>query len=255
MSDFIFFEHPLNERIRTFLRLEHLFLQIDHFRPAADSWSTRAAISAIIDILVIISRADIKNEILKELERQISNLERMRQEPEVNIQTLSRIVDDLEQALHQVYGLNGQVGQRLRKNEFLTSIMQRSSIPGGNCHFDLPHYHQWLNQPYEIRLNQLQNWLQELNPIREAICLLMSLVRSSAHPVQEVAEKGFFQKSLEPNSPTQLVRVGLPRSASLFAEVSGNKHRVSIRFLDATDLQRPVQTADDVGFEFASCVF
>ncbi|MEN8179504.1 MAG: cell division protein ZapD [Pseudomonadota bacterium] len=255
MADLIIYEHPLNERIRTFLRLEHLFLQIDHFSPLADVWSLRSAIDGLLDIVSIFSRSDLKTEILKELERHTGNLERVRRQPGVDMQALGQILDDLEQAIHQIYRLNGQIAQHLRNNDFLTTIMQRNSIPGGSCNFDLPQYHYWLNQPHEIRQTQMSDWLQELSPVREAVLLLLNLVRGSTTPSRELASKGFFQKSLESSAPAQMIRVGLPKEAPLFVEISGNKHRFSIRFLETVDTGRPLQTTHDVNFQLTSCVF
>ncbi len=255
MADLILFEHPLNERIRIFLRLEHLFLQIEHFSPMADAWGNRAAIEGLLDIISIFSRSDLKTEILKELERHTSNLERIRRQPGINMEALGQILDDLEQSIHQVYRLDGQIAQQLRSNDFLTTIMQRSSIPGGNCNFDLPQYHFWLNQPHEIRQAQMADWLLELKPVRESVVLLLNLVRGSTSPSLELATKGFFQKSFESSTPAQMLRVGLPKEARLFVEISGNKHRFSIRFLETVDTGKPLQTTHDVDFQLTSCIF
>ncbi|MEJ2621898.1 MAG: cell division protein ZapD [Candidatus Thiodiazotropha sp.] len=255
MTDQIHYEHPLNERIRTFLRLEHLFLQVDHFRPLADIWSNRAAIDGLLSIMSVFGRSDLKTEILKELERHVSNLERVRQQPGVNMEALGLVLDDLEQAIHQVYRMNGQIARNLRSNEFLTSILQRSSIPGGGCNFDLPQYHRWLNQPHEVRQDQMSEWMQELHPVREAVVLLLNLVRGSNLPSEEIAHQGFFQKSLEPSSPAQLVRVSLPRQTNVFTEISGNKHRFSIRFLETLDTDKPTQSKQDIPFQLTTCIF
>jgi cell division protein ZapD len=255
VTDLIHFEHPLNERVRTFLRLEHLFLQVDHFRPQSDQWSNRAAVDGLLSIISIFSRADLKTEILKELERHTSNLERVRQQPGVDMQALGQVLDDLEQAIHQVYRLNGQIARQLRSNEFLTTILQRSSIPGGNCNFDLPQYHHWLNQPHEIRQQQMSEWLHELLPVREAVVLLLNLVRHSNLPTRELAENGFFQRVLESSAPAQMVRVSLPHNSSIFTEISGNKHRFSIRFLKAMDSGKPTQSNQNVEFLLTACIF
>ncbi|MBV2122441.1 MAG: cell division protein ZapD [Candidatus Thiodiazotropha sp. (ex Ctena orbiculata)] len=255
MTDQIHYEHPLNERIRTFLRLEHLFMQVDHFRPLADIWSNRAAIEGLLSIMSVFGRSDLKTEILKELERHVSNLERVRQQPGVNMQALGLVLDDLEQAIHQVYRMDGQIARNLRNNEFLTAIMQRSSIPGGGCNFDLPQYHRWLNQPHEVRQDQMSEWMHELHPVREAVVLLLNLVRGSNLPSEEMAQQGFFQKSLEPSSPAQLVRVGLPRHTNVFTEISGNKHRFSIRFLESIDTGKPTQSKQDIPFQLTTCIF
>ncbi|MEJ2453538.1 MAG: cell division protein ZapD [Candidatus Thiodiazotropha sp.] len=255
MADLIHFEHPLNERIRTFLRLEHLFLQVDHFRPQADPWSNRAAIDGLLSIMSIFGRSDLKTEILKELERHTSNLERVRLQPGVDMQALGQVLDDLEQAIHQVYRLNGQIARELRKDEFLSTILQRSSIPGGNCNFDLPQYHYWLNQPHEVRQRQMSDWMHELLPVREAVVLLLNLVRNSNLPTRELAEQGFFQRVLDSSAPTQMIRVSLPRSSTVFTEISGNKNRFSIRFLEAVDTGKPSQTNRNVEFLLTACIF
>ena len=130
-----------------------------------------------------------------------------------------------------------------------------NDIPGGTCNFDLPQYHYWLNQPFEVREDQMGDWMQELNAVREAVILLLNLVRNSTVPSKQLAAKGFFQKSLESPAPAQLVRVGLPHGTPLFVEISGNKHRFSIRFLEAMDVGRPSQTNQDVEFQLTNCVF
>jgi cell division protein ZapD len=230
-------------------------MQVDHFRPLADIWSNRAAIEGLLSIMSVFGRSDLKTEILKELERHVSNLERVRQQPGVNMEALGLVLDDLEQAIHQVYRMDGQIARNLRSNEFLTAIMQRSSIPGGGCNFDLPQYHRWLNQPHELRQDQMSEWMHELHPVREAVVLLLNLVRGSNLPSDETAHQGFFQKSLEPSSPAQLVRVGLPRQTNVFTEISGNKHRFSIRFLESMDAGKPSQSKQDIPFQLTTCIF
>lgn len=254
MSELIVYEHPLNERIRTFLRLEHLFSETAYFLPQPEEWGSRAAIGGLIKINSIFTRADIKTEILKELERHLGNLGRIRRQQGVDMQALGQVLDELEQATSQIYRLDGQVGQRLRDNEFLKSIMQRSSIPGGSCAFDLPQFHYWLRQPVAERHAQLENWWRELVPVRDALALLLSLTRSSSRSLQETAPQGFFQQTLDAQRPTQLIRVGIAETLHMFAEISGGRHRFSIRFLQVAEGQRPTQVQQEVPFSLACCV-
>ena len=69
------YEQPLSERIRTFLRLEHLFAKAENALANIDPWSSRATLEAIIDIMTVISRADLKKEMIKELERNATTLQ------------------------------------------------------------------------------------------------------------------------------------------------------------------------------------
>jgi cell division protein ZapD len=255
VSEKVVFEHPLNERIRTFLRLEHLFERITHFLPQPDAWSTRAAVEGLLDILGITARADIKTEILKELDRHTAVLERIGQQPGVDTRTLSRVLEDLEVVTEKVYRMEGQIASTLRENEFMKTIIQRSSIPGGTCSFDLPQYHHWLTQPHPTRQRRVQAWIRDMVPIREAITLLLSLARGSNEPKPATANSGFYQGTLNAQAPVQMIRIELAQDMSLFPEISGHKHRFSIRFLEAVDTLRPAQTDRDVEFRLTSCVF
>jgi cell division protein ZapD len=249
------FEHPLNERIRTFLRLEHLFKKVAHFLPQDDHWASRAAVEGLLDIVAITARSDIRSELLKELDRNMGTLQRIRRQPGVDLDTLGKVLDDLQTAAAQLHALIGPVGQRLREDEFLKSVAQRSSIPGGTCSFDLPQYHHWLVQPGPARQLQLREWMKGLDPVSGAIDLVLSLARSSAVPRPVTAPGGFFQEALDAQAPAQLVRVTLNGGLTLFPEISGHKNRFSIRFMSSGQVERPVQCRDDVAFTLTCCVF
>ncbi|HIP52851.1 MAG TPA: cell division protein ZapD [Chromatiales bacterium] len=254
MTDQIIYEHPLNERIRTFLRLEYLFKKIEHFLPQQEAWGSRAAISGLLDIITILSRAELKTELLKELERHNANLGKIRRQKGVDMQALGEVLDSLERTASELYKLNGQIGKRLRSNEFLGSIAQRSSIPGGTCNFDLPQYHAWLRQPHEVRERDVGGWMADLDPIRNAVALLLSLTRSSSDTTQAMAHHGVYQQVLDPNAPAQLVRIGVDSTSPFFPEISGNKHRFNVRFMEITTAERAMQTHEDAPFSLTCCI-
>jgi len=251
----VVYDHPLNERIRTFLRLEHLFDRIAFFMPQSEGWATRAAIGGVLDILSITARADIKTEILKELDRHAAMLERIGKQPGVDARALSRVLEELEEVAEKVYRLGGQIAQPLRENDFIKSIIQRSSIPGGTCSFDLPQLHHWLIQPHPLRQRQMQAWMRELEPIRDAVALLLSLARGSSDPQPATAPDGFFQNTLDSQARVQMIRVELDPDLALFPEISGHRHRFSIRFMEALETERPTQTRQEVNFALTCCIF
>jgi cell division protein ZapD len=250
------FEHPLNERVRTFLRLEHLFKRVAHFRPQDDAWATRAAVEGLLDVVAITARADIRTELLKELDRNAATLNRIRSQPGVDLDTLGKVLDDLQRAAQGLHGVAGQIGAGVREDELFKSVTQRSSIPGGTCSFDLPQYHYWLTRPPEDRRQRLEEWMRGLEPVERGIALVLSLARSSAVPRRVTAPEAFFQEALDAQAPAQLVRVTLATDAGpLFPEVSGHKNRFSIRFMRMDQGDRPVQHREDVDFTLTCCVF
>ena len=254
MPDTTVFEHPLNEKCRTWLRLSRLFEQFEFHAPQVPEWHSRAAMSALLDIANVLSRADIKSELLKELERYRASLAKMADAPGVDTDRLEHILQNLQHSCQGVRDVSGQLGHGLRSNEFLNSIVQRSSIAGGSFDFDLPQYHYWLSLPAAERLMQLDDWRHEVSPVQDAVELLLGLIRGSAVPSRETAENGFYQQTLPSNAAAQMVRVAVATAGGLYAEISGGKHRFSIRFMDCSDWQHPVQVDRDVPFSLSTCL-
>ncbi len=250
----IIFEHPLNERIRTFLRLEHLYERLEHFLPQDDPWASRTAIEVLLDVAAITARSDIKSELLKELERHIGTLNRISHQPGVDPNALEQVLSNLEEAVEGVQRSSGPIGQNVREDDFLKAVAQRGSIPGGACSFDLPQFHYWLIQPPEARQDRFEGWLNDIKPAIGAIQLSLSLVRTSASSRRVTAESGFFQEALDPQAPAQMLRVGLDHNASIYPEISGHKNRFSIRFMQVSDTGRPAQHHEEVTFKLTCCV-
>ncbi|EMR13640.1 hypothetical protein MPL1_03860 [Methylophaga lonarensis MPL] len=254
MSEFIVYEQPLNERIRTFLRLEFLFARVDHALSGTSEMHHRDAIDAMLSMLSVFERSDIKAEIIKEIERLISNLTALENIPGVDRSMLDSLLAELDQTLDALHLKKSIIGQALKENDFLYSIRQRSSIAGGTCDFDLPAYHFWLqHSSAEQRQQQIQLWLEHFVAARAAIEITLRLIRQSIgfNPAQ--AEAGFYQRSLDANQPHQLIRVKLPEGSPFYPEISGGKHRFTVRFMQFDIDSRPQQIADDVDFELSCC--
>jgi len=240
--------------MRTFLRLEFLFQTGIHHARGRSIWDSRAAMDCLLDVLSIFSRSDLKSEVLKELERHTANLTAMQSNPQVDRDKLAGIMRQLDTLSARLHAQRGQVGQSLRQNEFLASIQQRSSIAGGSCTFDLPAYHHWLQRPAPERIEQLLDWFSVFDLVRNGVELILELMRQSATPVKEIARSGFFQQNLPSSIPCHMMRVAVPRSSPFFAEISGSKHRFTVRFMEASVNGRSSQTTEDVEFELTRCV-
>lgn len=254
MTAIITFEQPLNERCRTLLRLSRLFEQFDFHSPHDSTWHARAALRALLDIACVLSRSDIKSELLKELERYKVSLGRMANTPQVDSDRLQDILQRLDRSQQAIREIQGQLGASLRNSEFLNTILQRSSIAGGGFDFDLPQLHYWLHQPHGERLLQLDAWRDEVAAVHDAVELVLEMIRSSTTANQQRAAQGFFQQSLPSGAAIQMVQVQLPTEWGLFAEISGGKHRFSVRFLETSDWEHPVPTEREVAFLLKVCI-
>ena len=248
------YEQPLNERMRTFLRLDFLYQQALYHEEREDQWSTRAAMSSLLEILAITARGDIRSEVLKDLERQMAVMQDYTTRPGVDTSRLKAVLSNLTRLRTELNSVGALFMQRLRDSEFLNSIKHRSTIPGGTCEFDLPDYRHWLDQPFAVRSKAFGDWMATIRPLCDAVTELLWLTREAGRARPEIAVGGNFQITFDRENPCQLLRLALPAGTQLFPEISGSHHRCSIRFLTWNDLNaRPVQTNEDVKFQLTVC--
>ena len=253
MSNTIFYEQPINERMRTFLRLEHLFKQAAYTLRGYSIWDSRSTLSAITSILDLLSRNDLKTELLKELERQEKTLSALSDLAGVDKVQLNNVLKQIKTAQKNILNVEGQLGQNIRDHELLSTLRQRSSVLGGTCNFDIPYLHYWLQQPPEERIEQLEDWIEKLEIISQPISLILDITRESSSAIEASAEKGFYQKNIDNNSPVQLIRVGLPQDSEFYPEISAGKQRFSVRFMLQQNGERAIQTSDDINFKLICC--
>ncbi|MEE9493313.1 MAG: cell division protein ZapD [Gammaproteobacteria bacterium] len=254
MTDKIVYEQPLNEITRTFLRLEFLFSQAAHHLRGQHSWDSRSTLNSLLEIISIFERSDLKKEVLKEIDHQNRALKRLLDNPKVDRTRLDQTIKNLSQFSTKLLKSEGPIVAALQGNDFLGSIQQRSAIPGGTCDFDLPAYHYWLQHSPEHRIRNLAVWLGQFETIAGAIQLILRLVRESAHMKPETAENGFFQKTLNPNHPCQLVRIEVNPDIPFYAEISGGRHRFTVRFMQLTEEKGLTkQTNRSIAFNLGCC--
>jgi cell division protein ZapD len=250
----VVYEQPLNERMRSFLRLDFLYQQAVHHHTKADPWATRAAVSALLEILTVTQRGDVRSEVLKELERQMSLLASYNSRPGVDAARLRVLLTKLHRMREDLSNAGAHFMQQLRDSEFLNAIKHRSTIPGGTCEFDLPDYTHWLNQPDEIRGADFAHWLAVIRPLGDAVSEILWMTREQGKSRQEVASGGIFHLALDRDVPAQMIRIVLPGGTDLYPEISGSHYRCSMRFLVWQSAgARPVQTTEDVRFTLTTC--
>jgi len=248
----ISYEYPLNERIRTLLRLEDLYQKIGHFLSGDVPQDHHVTLLTLFEVLEVASRADLKVDLVQELERQRQILMSFRNNPDISEEALSGALYEIEQASSSLLAMAGKIGQYLRENEWLMSIRSRAAIPGGVCQFDLPSYHYWLNRDPEQRRRDLEGWLSPMTPIRDGLNIVLRLLRASGRPELQVARGGAYQLTMAGRS-AQMLRVRVPRADAVVPEISANKYALNIRFMLPETVARPRLAERDVQFELTFC--
>ena len=248
----ISYDHPLNERVRTLLRLEDLFAKAQFFAGQSHYLEHHAALLTLFEIVEVACRADLKSDLLQELERQKHILEPLRHNPNISEEALEALLGNIARTLTSLHELPGKVGQHMRDNEWLMSIKQRTGIPGGVCEFDLPSYHFWLNQDEHKRRQDLAAWLKPMVPINDGLGIVLRLLRDSGKSVRQTAHNGTFQQMLS-GRVAQMLRISLSRELPCVPEISANKYAINVRFTTLGDAERPKVCETNVEFDLTLC--
>ena len=248
----ISYEFPLNERVRTMLRLEDLFFRVNLLIERTDSIDHHSALLILFEILEIVCRADLKSELLQELERQRKVLNALHNNPEISEDALDAVIAKIETASSGLLAMSGKIGQHLRDDEWLMGIKQRAVIPGGVCEFDLPSYHYWQHQSSQFRQNNLNAWVSPMLPLRDGLTILLKLLRESARTHHFTAFHGSFQQ-MQGGKVAQMLIVNIDATLPCVPEVSANKYALNIRFVTADYAAKTSLYDNDVPFDLTFC--
>ncbi|MBV1774894.1 cell division protein ZapD [Burkholderiaceae bacterium DAT-1] len=247
------YEFPITERIRTLLRLEDLYDRVGYFLDSDVALDHQAALLIMFEIMEVAGRADLKSDLIQELERQRVTLEALRDNPQISEDALNKVLGDIEFTHASLLESTGKFAHHLRENEWLMAIKQRAGIPGGICEFDLPSYHYWLKQPSEVRLHSLHAWLEPMQPIRHGVEIVLRILRDSAKSYNYTAKAGMFQQ-MSGGKQVQLLRVSLSSDLNCVPELSANKYAINVRFVyPVQGSERPRQCERDIEFSLAYC--
>ena len=249
----ILYEYPFNERIRTYLRLEHLFGRLGQLLPRDSALDHHYALINIFEVMDVTSRADLKSEVLKDLDKQKAHMASFRGNPAISEASLDAILARLGSAFEQLGQQHGKPGHELTGNEWLMGIRSRAVIPGGTCSFDLPAYHAWQQGQSAARRADLQAWAASLAPLAQAITLLLQILRDSGQPQKVMAKAGHFQLGLPQGRSFHLLQLRIDDSLQLIPEISGNRLMASVRLMRRGDDGKLHLAREDAAFELALC--
>lgn len=250
----IVYEYPFNERIRTLLRLEDLYEKFTFFLQQSDALQHHVALATIFEMLEVAGRADLKSDLLQELERQKHTLLSFRSNPNVESGMLDQVISEVDAASAALMACTGKTGQNVRDNEWLMSIRGRTIIPGGACEFDLPSYHAWQKNTAEKRQADISGWFAPIAPLFDAINVVLRLLRESGSTAKVIANNGSYQQMLQ-GKIYQLLRVSLPRELGAIPEISANKYMLWIRFMCQDGDMKPRAFDGDITFDLTLCNF
>jgi cell division protein ZapD len=249
----ILYEYPLNERIRTYLRLQQLFSRLGQLIGRDQALDHHFALTTLFEIMEVGARSELKSEVLKDLERQKQVFSAYRGNPAISEKALDGLIAELDHHFEALNQVAGKMGQSLSEHDFLMALRSRVAIPGGTCEFDLPAYHAWQHHDPASRSRDLAQWTQPLAPWAQSIQQLLQMLRESGSSQKVMATSGQLQQNLPQGRTFQLLRLKIDPSLGITPEISCNRLLVVIRMMRQHSDGKLVATTDDVPFEMTLC--
>lgn len=241
-----YFEHPLNEKTRIYLRVEALLNQLNVAAQFSDNMQHLIFYRSLFDLLEIFEQIQLKSELAKDIEKQRLSYRSWLNVEGVDQEMLRDVLNEVDSVHSDLMGAE-RFGQSLKEDRFLSAIRQRFNLPGGSCCFDLPALHHWLHLPLEQRKADAAKWLDTLQPLAKALNQWLKLTRETGHFRTIQASSGFYQSDAE---EANILRLEIPMHFGVYPMISGHKNRFAIKFIEFDSGQASVT---NVEFQLAVC--
>lgn len=244
----IHYEHPLDERTRTYLRVEALLEQLYQGRKLLSPSTYPVFFGALFNLLDQLERSDLRADLMKDLDRREQRLRQWAEHPDIDtsrLEAMQRQLRSIQQQLNEAE----KFGLKLSESRFLGGIRQRMGVMGAQCHTNLPELQYWLQQSDAEREDQSHYWLSQLDILQAALALELMMLREQGHFDSIVATRGAWQSTMQ---GVTLLRLKVPAEVPAYPLISGSRLRVSIRFMQAHNNER-IPYDDHVSFQLARC--
>ncbi|WP_392560636.1 cell division protein ZapD [Orbus mooreae] len=248
MDNKVIFEHPLHEKMRTWLRIEFLIKQLEENK-TVNTANALLFFHSLSELLEIVERNDVRGDLYKELDEQKQKLSTWLNVAGVDSNLLETLLERINYIQNQL-SKNDKMGQSLKEDRFVSAIRKRLTIPGGCCSFDLPSFYLWLQQPQTYRNTHVTIWRDSFLTLYQAISTLLPLIRQCSIFKPFSCNNNFYQNCTDSSS---LLRIRLPLANSLYPQVSGNAARYAIRFVHLEPSLNDKIDTNCVEFELATC--
>lgn len=249
-TDIITFEIPLNEHMRSLLRLERIFRETRRHIEFSTASAHFFALKQIFLLLDFFERGEFKAELIKELDRELKYFTKLGTNPDVDLSKLDVFINQLGQLSNWFKNHHGKIGHQLLKQEFLSTAKQKLINGCARITFDAPFVKLFLSKPAAMRQDKLNEWLKSFKAIQTSTEVLLRLSRETGFYQTAFAEEGFYQQEMKKNE-FKFIGIRLPTEMNIYPEVSSGPKRFSIRFMRLDDNLKSEQFSDWFDFELA----
>jgi cell division protein ZapD len=238
----------VQEKIRKFIKIEFLLNKIYYFKGKDDKSENYIALLALCELYEILSRSDIKSELIREIETQNSYFQSIKEMPQADSSKLNSVLEKQNILLKLIYSNEVNYLDHLGRDILFKTILKNCFTQLQPASIDF-----WLSRDILIRETQIDLWLEPLIFIKRSIDFILEVVRKSGRFEDRMAEKGFFIEKLDPKKNVLLVRVTLTSDLYYYPQISVGKQRLTIMFMTKDDKNNLVPYQEDLSFILTTC--
>ena len=245
------YEEPVQEKVRKFLKIEYLFDRIYCFKNKEDKRESYTALMALNELYEILSRSDIKSELIREVETHNTYFKKIKdsQSSNTDLSKLNSVIEKQELLLELLYNVESNYLEYLDNDVLCKTIFKNcfSTLQPSCVEF-------WLTRDVILRETQIDLWLEPLLFIKKTIDFILNVIRKSGNFNDKLAEKGFYIEKLNPIKNILLIRITLTSDLYYYPLISVGKQRLNIMFMSKDDKNNLVRHKDDVQFILTTCI-
>jgi len=242
------YEEPVQEKIRKFIKIEFLLNKIYYFKGKDNKSENYISLLALCELYEILSRSDIKSELIREIETQNTYLQKIKEIPQADSSKLNSVLEKQSQLLKLIYSIEINYLDHLERDILFKTILKNCFTQLQPASIDF-----WLSRDILNRETQIDLWLEPLIFIKRSIDFILEVIRKSGRFEDRVAEKGFFMEKLDPKKNILLVRVTLTSDLYYYPQISVGKQRLTIMFMTKDDRNNLVPHQEDLTFILTTC--
>ena len=243
------YEEPVQEKVRKFIKIEFLFNKLFYFKHKENKHDNYIALLALCELYEILSRSDIKSELIREIENQNHYFKKIKEIPEANSEKLSSILEKQKVLLQLIHGIESNYLEYLENDILFKTIAKNSINPLQPTSVEF-----WLSRDIVLRENQINLWTEPLLFIKKSVDFILEVIRKSGRFEDKLAEKGFFIEKLDPKRNILLIRITLTSDLYYYPQISVGKQRLNIMFMSKDDKNNLISHKEDVAFILTTCV-
>ena len=242
------YEEPVQEKIRKFIKIEFLLNKIYYFKGKDDKGENYTALLALCELYEILSRSDIKSELIREIETQNTYLQKVKKVPQADSSKLNSVLEKQDQLLKLIYSIEVNYLDHLERDILFKTILKNSFTQLQPASVDF-----WLSRDILNRETQINLWLEPLIFIKRSIDFILEVIRKSGRFEDRMAEKGFFTEKQDSSKNVLLIRVTLTSDLYYYPQISVGKQRLTIMFMTKDDKNNLVPYQEDLNFILTTC--